>query len=185
MTPEFWIKFNFNKYVIDLFKNKVRLFRFFPKTHLYYINDHYMENIFGVLNDLKFPVMMDLKQFDITGNKYFAMDDITKILSNNPQLPVILECSLKQLFFNRFLFPLLEQYKNLYIEISKLFLIEQIEEIISRFGSKRLIFGTSYPDLEKEFSIGRVILADLDETEKRNISCNNINNIIRRIKIDG
>jgi predicted TIM-barrel fold metal-dependent hydrolase len=128
--------------------------------------------------------MIDLKQLDITGNKYFAIGDIENLLNKYSRIPLILECSLKMLMFNRLIFPLLDKYNNLYIETSNLLLVNQIEDIVDKFGSKRLIFGTNYPFLDIEFSIGRLLLSDLDESSKDDISFGNINNILNNIEVN-
>ena len=67
----------------------------FPLCFIFYINDYYMKKVFKVLSYYKIPVMMDLKQLDITGNKYFSINDLNQVLAENKELPFILECSLK------------------------------------------------------------------------------------------
>jgi len=184
LVPDAYFVADFEKYIKSCIASKVRLARLFPKSHLFYINDYYMQKIFKILSYYKIPIMLDLKQLDITGNKYFAMDELKSILSKNKDLTVILECSLKQLMFNRFFYPLIEEYENLYVEISNLLLINQIEDIVEKFGSKRFVFGTNYPNLEIEFSVGRILMSDMNSTAKEDIAFNNINNILRRIEID-
>jgi len=183
LTPDVYFTYDFNKYVNKAFEDGVRLFRFFPKHHLFYINDYYMKKIFGFLSKKKFPIMLDLKELDITGNKYFDINVLEKILDKNKEMPVILETSLKQCMFNRYYFPLLEKFKNLYLEISGMILIDQIECYVEKFGSKRLIFGTDYPDLSVELSTNRILLSEMNESDKENIAFNNIDNILRGIEI--
>ncbi|MCL5071952.1 MAG: amidohydrolase [Actinobacteria bacterium] len=183
LTPDVYFTYDFNKYVNKAFEDGVRLFRFFPKHHLFYVNDYYMKRIFGLLSKKKFPVMLDLKELDITGNKYFDINVLEKILDENKEMPVILETSLKQCMFNRYYFPLLEKFNNLYLEISGMILIDQIEGYVEKFGSKRLIFGTDYPDLATELSVNRILLSEMNESDKENIAFNNIDNILRGIEI--
>ncbi len=183
IIPDCYPLNNFEKYVIDCFKKKVRLFRLFPKSHCFYIYDNYMKRIFEILDDHRFPVMLDLKQLDITDNKYFAINDIENILNNYKKLPFILECSLKQLMFDNYFIPLLDKYQNLYLEISGLLGVNQIENYVKRFSSKRLIYGTNSPFLNEVFSRGRILLSDLDDLSKHDISYNNIDRLIKGIKI--
>ena len=61
-----------------------------------------MKKIFNLLSEKKFPIMLDLKQLDITGNKYFDIDVLERILDENKNMPVILETSLKQCMFSRY-----------------------------------------------------------------------------------
>jgi len=183
LTPEVYFTYDLNKYLNKAYLDNVRLLRFFPKQQLFYINDYYMKKIFKLLSYKKFPIMLDLKELDVTGNKYFDINSLEELLNKNKNLPVILETSLKQCMFNRFYFPLLEKYKNLYLEISGMLLIDQIEGYVEKFGSERLIFGTNYPNLAVEISPNRIILSEMDKTDKENIAFNNINNILKGIEI--
>ncbi|MCE5330132.1 hypothetical protein LLG07_07370 [bacterium] len=183
LTPDAYFTYDFEKYVKKAFTDGVRLFRFFPKHHLFYINDYYMKKIFRLLSENKFPVMIDLKELDITGNKYFEINILERILDENKEMPVILETSLKQCMFDRYYFPLLEKFKNLYLEVSGMLLIDQIEGYVEKFGSKRLIFGTDYPYLAAELSANRILLSEMNKSDKENIAFNNIDNILRGIEI--
>ena len=183
LNPDVYFTYDFNKYLMEAFQNKVRLFRLFPKSQLFYVNDHYMKELFKILSQKKFPVMLDLKQLDITGNKYFDIDVLERILADNKDMPFILETSLKQCMFSRFYFPLLERFENLYLEVSGLLLYDQIEHYVERFGSKRLIFGTSYPNLPIEINTNRIILADISGPDKHNIAFDNLNEIVGGIEI--
>jgi hypothetical protein len=183
LTPDVYFTYDFGKYINKAYAEGVRLFRFFPKHHLFYINDDYMKKIFGILSEKKFPIMIDLKELDITGNKYFDINVLERILDENNEMPVILDTSLKQCMFNRYYFPLLEKFSNLSLEISGMLLIDQIEGYVEKFGSKRLIFGTGYPRLAAELSSNRILLSGMGQPDKENISFNNIDNILRGIKV--
>jgi predicted TIM-barrel fold metal-dependent hydrolase len=128
-------------------------------------------------------LIQDLKQLDITRNKYFDIDVLERILDENKDMPVILETSLKQCMLSRYYFSLLERFENLYLEISGLLLYDQIEHYIERYGSKRLIFGSNFPNLSIEITTNRIILAEISEIDKENIAFKNIKNIIRSIEI--
>lgn len=183
LTPDVYFTYDFEKYLYKAFTDSVRLFRFFPKQQLFYINDYYMKKIFKLLSEKKFPIMLDLKELDITGNKYFDISSLEKLLGENESMPVILETSLKQCMFNRYYFPLLEKFENLFIEISGMLLVDQIEGYTEKFGSGRLIFGTNYPNIAIELSTNRIILSEMNEIDKENIAFNNINNILKGIEI--
>lgn len=183
LNPDAYFTYDFKKYLGEAFRNKVRLFRVFPKSQLFYINDYYMKEIFKVLSERKFPVMLDMKQLDITGNKYFDIDILEKILDDNKNMPIILETSLKQCMFSRYYFSLLERFENLYLEVSGLLLYDQIEHYVEKFGSKRLIFGTSYPNLPIEINTNRILLSDMGVEDKNNIAFNNLNDIMGGIEI--
>jgi len=181
LTPDVFHQFVFSDYMKNAYKNNTRLFRIFPKSHLFYMNDFYMRKIYKAMAGVNFPLMLDLKELDITGNKYFAIDDLKVLLGENKKLPVILETSLKQCMFNRFYFPLMEEFENLYLEVSGMLLMDQIEHYVSKFGSERLIFGSNFPNTSLEVNTSRIESADIDESAKENIGGKNITRLLEKI----
>lgn len=183
LCPEVYHQFKFSDYIKNAYYNKVRLFRVFPKSQLFYLNDYYMQKVFKEMADANFPLMLDLKELDITGNKYFAINDLKILLNENKKLPVILETSLKQCMFNRFYFPLLEEFENLYLEVSGMLLMDQIEHYIEKFGSERLIFGSNYPNFDLALNTSRIEFVQADSMEKSNIAYNNLSKLFEKISI--
>jgi len=183
LTPDVYHQFIFSDYMENAYKNKARLFRIFPKSHLFYLNDFYMRKIYNEMAGANFPLMLDLKELDITGNKYFAIDDLRILLRENKKLPVILETSLKQCMFNRFYFPLMEEFENLYLEVSGMLLMDQIEHYVEKFGSERLIFGSNFPNTRLEVNTSRIESADIDERSKENIAGKNILRLLEKINL--
>ena len=182
IVPESYFTFDFKKYIELCLSRKVRIFRLFPRSHLYYLNDYYMRKIYEVLSYYKVPVILDFKQLDITGSKYFATGDLERFLKENRDIDLILECSQKQLMFSRFFYPLLEENDNLFLEVSGLFFMDQIEDMVKKFGSKRFIFGSGYPNLKMDFTIGRMEMSGLDNSDNENISFKNMERILKKIK---
>lgn len=183
VCPEACLQFNFADYIKSSYKKGARMFRVFPKSQLFYLNDFYMNRIYNEMSLANFPLMIDLKELDITGNKYFAIDDLRALLSRHKKLPVILETSLKQCMFNRFYFPLLDEFENLYIETSSLLLMNQLEHYVGRFGSKRLIFGSNYPANDISVNTARMELMESSKADIENICFNNISEILNNIRV--
>jgi uncharacterized protein len=183
LTPDVYHQFVFSDYMENAYRKKTRIFRIFPKSHLFYLNDYYMRKIYNQMAGANFPLMLDLKELDITGNKYFAIDDLRILLGENKKLPLILETSLKQCMFNRFYFPLMEEFENLYLEISGMLLMDQIEHFVLKFGSERLIFGSNYPSTSFEVNTSRIESADIDTFSKENIAGNNISRLLGKISL--
>ncbi len=183
LTPDVYHQFVFSDYMKNAYKNNARIFRIFPKSHLFYLNDYYMRKIYNEMAGANFPLMLDLKELDITGNKYFAIDDLKILLGENRKLPVILETSLKQCMFDRFYFPLMEEFENLYLEVSGMLLMDQIEHYVGKFGSERLIFGSNFPNSGLEVNTSRIESADIDEDSKANIAGKNISRLLGNINL--
>jgi uncharacterized protein len=183
LTPDAFHQFVFSDYMKNAYEKSVRIFRIFPKSHLFYLNDYYMQKIYKEMARANFPLMLDLKELDITGNKYFAIDDLRILLRENKKLPVILETSLKQCMFNRFYFPLMEEFENLYLEVSGMLLMDQIEHYVGKFGSERLIFGSNFPNTSLEVNTSRIESADIIDRSRENIAGKNISRLLEKISL--
>ncbi|HEX5483267.1 MAG TPA: hypothetical protein VFZ08_11645 [Terriglobia bacterium] len=77
-----------------------------------------------------------------------ARDDVewnslASVLENFPRLPVLLlEPGYRA---DRYLFPLLERYSNLYFDSSTYVAHRQLEAFVERWGADRLVFGSRLP----------------------------------------
>jgi predicted TIM-barrel fold metal-dependent hydrolase len=183
LAPDAWWTFDFDAYLKSAWRDGVRMFRVFPRTHFFYLNDAYMKKIFHRLSQARFPVMSSCLKSSITGNKYFDVDVLERVLGENEGMPFILETTLKQCMFSRYFFPLLDQFPNLFIEASGLILVDQIEGYVERYGARRLIFGTNTPNLPAQINTNRIILADIPEEDKEKIAFANMNAIVEGIEV--
>ena len=71
------------------------------------------------------------------------------------------------------IFPILRQLNNVYFEIGTMCDYVEIEQIVSRFGSERLLFGSGLPMFEPSGPLGMVHYALISQEDRENIAHRN------------
>lgn len=74
---------------------------------------------------------------------------------------------------HRVILSLLEQTGNVYFTTAKMLDNRQIEDICTRGGAGRLLFGTGYPDIPQSGPLGLVAFADIGNADKERILSRN------------
>ena len=161
-----------------------RAVRLLPKSHKYPFEATLAKHIYEVLNECRFPVIINLEELDITGDKYIEWMKILHVASSFPEMPLIIDGgNSKEIMFNSYIYLLIRNSSNIYFNTHNLFSLRQIENIAEFGGSGRLVFDSYFPFYETFLSVDRILEADLSEADKANISSANIKNIISNIKI--
>lgn len=137
----------------------------------------YME----LFNEMHMPVFIDT---DIGHwSEPVPWDDVAVLCEKYPNVPVIiarLGCG-----DNRYLFPLMKRYKNLYFEISYYAAHLGMEGVKKNFGVKNMLFGTDAPVHAPACPIGMLYYSGLTEEEKVDVAGGNLERLIGEIRYDG
>jgi predicted TIM-barrel fold metal-dependent hydrolase len=106
--------------------------------------------------------------------------DVERICRNYPRLSVVVTwVGYRQL---RPLFALLRRCSNLYCDLSNLSTYLGIEEILDRFGSERLIFGTGLPTADPGGPIARLFYTNAPPSALHAIAHGNIERLLDRVQ---
>jgi len=177
-------KNEFEKYLMQKYRSGFKFLRLLPRTHKYCIELWAFSYFFSILENYRFPVMIDLGELDITGNKAIEWKTLFEISNKFPELPIIIDGgNSKEMMFNNYFYQLLENSKNIYLETHNLLAFNQLEDIAGSFGSGRLIFGSFYPYYPYSLSFGRVRESRMSREDKTNTLSANAEKIFRDIKI--
>jgi predicted TIM-barrel fold metal-dependent hydrolase len=175
---------SFKKTLINRYRQGFRLIRLFPKTHKYPYSAGLMKDIYGVLDDLCFPVMINLDEIDITGDKCIEWEKLLEIADKFKNIPLIVDGGdAKELMFNSYFFILLKNSTNIFLSTHNLFGTNQIEDLVSVSGAGRLLFDSYFPFYEPYISAERILVSGLPDESKRMIAFQNIEKIYSGIKI--
>ena len=105
------------------------------------------------------------------------------VLTEFPDLPIVL-LEVPRLGRNPILYPLMEQHQNLVPCVSARYGVHLgLEDLCSRFGHDRIVFGSSYPTCEGGASIAALTYADLSDDVKEAIAGLNLERILAEVKI--
>ncbi|GAH52958.1 unnamed protein product, partial [marine sediment metagenome] len=127
-----------NNYIEDMLKRGVKAVRLFPNSHNYSLKEYSCGDLFAKLEERRIPVFIWSRETD--------WNTLYELCTNHPKLPVVLEQCDEEAYWNlRYQFPLFEKCENMFVETNKGHLYLGIDEIVSRFGADRIIFGTHMP----------------------------------------
>jgi len=157
---------------IDAMKTHgVRAVIAFPDEHRYLLNGITFGPLFEAMIAHQVPLLMRAN-----------WERVTRLLGEFPSLTVI---ALEHGSWgeDRYFRPLVERYKNLYLDISRYELDGGIEAFYRRYGSERLVFGTCFP----RFAVGGPLLhllhARIPTTARERIAAGNLDELLGRVKL--
>ena len=120
------------------------------------------------LADAGVPVLMEMAQFEWA--------ELADILRRYPRLNVVvLQTSYR---VNRYLFPLFEEFSNLYLETCTYQVMRGLEEVTRNYGPHRLVFGTGLPLTDAGGPIAQITYAELDMETKQAIAGGNMARLV-------
>lgn len=119
----------------DIRRKNMAACRMFPRTHGYLPDERTMGGVFNALEREKLPLFTDAGEIDFPA--------LSSILKSHPDLTVILSgLSWSQ---ERMLYPLMDEFSNLCVDLSALQSNRIIEMLYERYGAERIIFGSGMP----------------------------------------
>jgi hypothetical protein len=140
--------------------------RLFPAHHHYLLNGVTLGALAQKLFEHKVPIILSLER-DVT------WPDVYQLLKDCPNLTVILT-DIGVWSVDRYTWPLLEAYKNVYIETSLLSLeAGGLACGVKKFGAKRFLFGSGYPSKYIEAPLLDLLHADITEGDRELIASGN------------
>ena len=104
-----------------------------PDIHKYQLNSITMGSMFEMMQSCNIPLFL---------NSDWRL--ITDILKDFPQL-IIIASNLGCWGVDRQMRPLLEHFKNFYVETSSVQLDGGIPALVEKYGATRILFGTGFP----------------------------------------
>lgn len=167
-----------------LIENKIRAIRLFPKDHVVSLEQWMTGGFFDLLNKLSIIVFLDVDQvfmqvgiYDYDANRFSA---IKEICQSYPNISLVINRTGYRPYQS--LIQLMQQCDNLYLDLSFLATHQGVEDIVQRFGSARLLFGTSMPFVEAGGAIARLTYAGIPEEAKRDIASSNLERMLQNAK---
>jgi predicted TIM-barrel fold metal-dependent hydrolase len=153
--------------------------RIFPTLHRFSIAGWSVDELLGELNDHRIPLFLDF------GRSHWAeevvdYDGVARICREFPSLPVVLVR--EGIGSVRYIYPLLECFENLLLELSYYQPSGGVADICRRFGAGRLLFGTGLPAYSGGPAISMLYFADISFQEKKRVGGDNLRNLLLAVK---
>ncbi len=151
----------------------VRAARLFPgrAQHGFSLADWCIGELLAALESARLPLFLDIE--------IVTWEEVFDLLQKYPRLPVVLtNCSYRH---NRFLYPLWEKFDHLYVEMSRFMGAGAIEDVVSRFGSSRILFGTNMPQYTGTAAVARLTYADIPRPDKEAVAALNLERLLKGV----
>lgn len=134
----------------------VKAAKLYPVAHQYRLSEWCAGKLLSALEENRVPVLVDFDQINF--------DEVALYLSAHPHLRLILLRTSYRC--DRYLYPLMEKYEHLCVEIGGYQVAGGVEAIAKRFGARRLIFGSGMPVFSPGPPIAQVMYADVPDPDK-------------------
>ncbi len=160
------------KRFLELMEGKtVKALWAFPDEHRYQLDRCTFGPLLEVLTEKRIPLFAKVNLLTI-GNLLGEFPNLTLVAVN--QGPHSLE---------RYLRPLVEGYPNFYVDTSYYLVDGLIENFCRKYGSKRLLFGSGFPDNCSGGALLRLVRAEIDEEAKKDIAGRNLESMLSKSRL--
>lgn len=166
-----------NDLIAGMQANDVRAVRAFPTVYNVELHLWLWKELLDVLSARRIPLFLDFN--NVNWSMKWDWDGIYRLLATYPALPVVLVRV--GMMANRYLYYLLEKFPQLYIETSYYQNNNGLVDIVERFGSGRLVFGSGMPQYDPRFPLSAVEHSALNDVDKSNILGGNLHRLLQEV----
>jgi predicted TIM-barrel fold metal-dependent hydrolase len=146
----------------------------YPKLHNFSLAGWSVGGLLKKLELHRIPMLLPFGQT--------SWEEVERLCAAHPDLPlIVLDVNYRQL---RFLLPLWESYRNLYVDLSWFSIHDGLSYLVERKLIGQVIFGTAYPRYAPGAAITMVTYADIPESAGRQVAGGTLRAIIKRIRRD-
>ncbi|MBN1623837.1 MAG: amidohydrolase family protein [Clostridia bacterium] len=159
----------------EMQRKGVKAVRIFPSPQRqnYSLKKYSAGSLFDMLEADRIPLFVDIDEI--------GWDNIDSLLSEYGNLPVIL-CNTGYRA-DRYIYPLMKAYGNLYIETSRYLSHLGLEALCSTIGSDRILFGTSMPLYTGSGAVFYIRNLMLPESDRRKIASGNLERLLAEVRL--
>ena len=150
----------------------VAALRAFPEAHRYLLRRVVFRSFLDELCERRVPLLLSL------GGDNRGWPAVYSLLQEYPSLTLVL-CDIGIWGADRYTWPLLENYPNVFVESSLLALEDGgMEAMVARYGAGRILFGTGFPERYPESAVLQLLHADIPEAERAGIASGNLESLL-------
>jgi predicted TIM-barrel fold metal-dependent hydrolase len=169
-----------NLLVADALEAGIRAVRMFPLRHRFTISDWSTGNLLGKLEEHRVLLFLDYERTHWV-QKVVDYESVSRICRDFPGIPLVLVR--EGIGSARYLYPLLEKFDNLHLEISYYQSPCGLEDISRKFGVRHLLFGSGLPTYEAGAAIAMLLCSELSSAEKQMVAGDNLRNLLTAVRM--
>ena len=157
-------------------KHRPSAVRIFPGEQLYPFDTFYAEEILTLCQQLRLPLIVDCPYDNV------FLTQLPQVCRAYPDVPIIL----LRFLYNRSrqYMPILRKLPNVYLDMSTHIDVGGMEEVVRRFGSEHLLFGSGLPVYEPSGALGLLLYAQISDADRENIASGNFLRLEGGIRYD-
>ncbi|NPV09642.1 MAG: amidohydrolase family protein [Anaerolineae bacterium] len=165
---------------------EVRALWAFPARNKYLLNATTFGPVFEVLIERSIPLFFPLTEaLPGPGGHaagHLGWQTVDDLLSQFPRLTLV---ATDQSVWgqDRYFRPLIERYRNLYLDISTYEQGRGLEDFCRKYGPDRLLFGTHYPEVPMGGPVLNLVNADIGSRDKELIGAGNLSRLLQEVKL--
>ncbi len=152
----------------EMLERGVKAVRLFPQEHSFSLSDWCSGELLRELEKHSIVAIMEIDQI--------GWDGLNGLCSQCPNLPLIITGLGYRI--NRYLYPLMDKFENLYVETSQYQNHKGVEAICARFGAERLVFGTKLPYFAPGPAMTMINYSLISDEEKKMIAGGNLSRLL-------
>jgi len=152
---------------------RVRALRAFPEAGRYLLRGEVLGELLEAMTAARLPLLL---------TREVSWEQTYELLGEFPELTVIL-CDVGSWGQDRYFRPLIERYPNVYVELSGHRLDGGIEDLVARYGSRRLLFGSNFPVSYHGAMMLALARAEISEEDKQAIAAGNLERLVGEVKL--
>lgn len=150
--------------LIDLRDKQMVAARMFPRSHSYIPDKRTMGGIYSLLEKEGIPLFVDASEI--------SMQELATVLESYEDIDVILNGLTWSL--ERMLFPIMDDFPNLHVDLSTLQTNKIIEVLYERYGADRIVFGSGMPMKSLGASRAFIDYGEIPMEAKQKIAAGNL-----------
>ena len=147
----------------------VRALRLFPNDHRYFLDALSWRDQVPLYAERRIPLFVKA-----------GLDRVAEFLRAFPAATVITD-TLGSAPLDRYAWPLLDAYPNLYYETAGYLTAGAIEACCQRFGAGRLVFSSGFPDYASGAALLTLAGADIPQSDRDAIAHGNLTRVLAEV----
>ena len=157
--------------LVDMRERGIRALRLFPSDHRYFLDALSWQDQVPLYAERR--ILLFVKA---------GLDRVAEFLRAFPSATVITD-TLGSAPLDRYAWPLLEAYPNLYYETAGYLTAGAIEACCQRFGAGRLVFSSGFPDYASGAALLTLAGADISDTDREAIANGNLSRLLAEVQL--
>ena len=152
-------------------QHHIAALRAFPAPHNYLLCHTVFGHWLDEVSTRRIPLLLSME-------KGVSWEVVYRLLEQYPQLTCVL-CDIGIWGVDRYTWPLLENFPNVYLDTSLVALEDGgLEATAARYGAERLLFGSNFPERYPESAILELLHAEISDEDKRKIGAGNFKRLL-------